>query len=523
MEPVRVLVADPIADDGLHILRNQAHVDVKPKMKLDELKSVVGAYDGLVVRSQTHVPGEAIECGVRLKVIGRAGVGVDNIDVDAATKHGIVVVNAPTGNTISAAEHTMGLMLALARNIPQADRKMKSGEWTRSELVGTELRNKTLGIVGLGNIGSEVAKRAQAFEMRVIAHDPFVSVDYARSLHIDVVSLERLLAEADVVSLHVPMTASTANLVGPKEIRQMKSSGLLLNCARGGLVDEDAVAQAVHEGRLGGAAFDVYKTEPISSGPLFTSGKIITTPHLGASTVEAQTNVAIDIAEQVLTVLQGRFSKYAVNAPYVPPELAPFVSAGSTIGSFASQLKEGQIRRVHISYSGVVGNYDCNAVKAAVVSGLLQRSTEERINMVNVNLIAAQRGLNISEETQASCENYPNLLTVTLETEDSTTTVSATVRDHTTHVVRVNDFWTDIVPTGGYFLFCDHTDRPGLVGSIGTITGEANINISYMHLSRLQPRGHALLILALDEPLDEEQRHKVLDIPDIYTARAVKL
>jgi D-3-phosphoglycerate dehydrogenase len=523
MANMRILVADPIAEEGLAILREQAAVDVKPKMSLDELKGVVGAYDALVVRSQTWVPAEVIKCGTRLKVIGRAGVGVDNIDVDAATMRGIVVVNAPTGNTISAAEHTMGLMLALARNIPQANSRLKSGEWARSGLVGMELRNKTLGVIGLGNIGSEVAKRAQAFEMRVIAHDPFVSVDYARTLRVEMASLEQLLAQADVVTLHVPLTSSTANLIGASQIAKMKRTALLVNCARGGLVDEEAVAKAVDEGRLGGAAFDVYTTEPMTGGPLFGVERIVTTPHLGASTIEAQTNVAIDIAEQVLTVLGGRFSKYAVNAPYVSPELAPFVNAASATGGLASQLKEGQIGRVHIRYSGIVANYDCNPIKAAIISGLLQQSTEERINLVNVNWIAAQRGLNISEETVSTCQNYSNLLTLTLHTEKGPTTVSSTVRDNETHIVQINNYWLDIVPTGGYFLFCDHRDRPGLVGSIGTITGRANINISYMHLSRLQPRGHALLILALDEPLAEEQRQEILAIPDIHTARAVQL
>ncbi|MFW6118428.1 MAG: phosphoglycerate dehydrogenase [Chloroflexota bacterium] len=520
---MKILVADPIAEEGLQSLRSYARVDIKTKLEPEQLKAIIGDYDALIVRSQTKVRTEIIESGKKLKVIARAGVGTDNIDVDAATRKGIVVVNAPTGNTVAAAEHTIALMLALARNVPQANSRLKSGKWQREEMVGSELRNKTLGIIGLGNVGSEVAKRAQAFEMRVVAHDPFVSKDYARNLEVDLVSMDELLKEADFVTLHVPLTAATKNLIGTKELAKLKPTARIVNCARGGLIDEEAIIKAIKNGKIAGAAFDVFDKEPVTDSPLFKEDKIIVTPHLGASTVEAQTGVAKDVAAEVLAVLQGQFSKYAVNAPHIAPELAPFMRVAANIGNLASQLMEGQITSTHIRYSGGVSNYDCNPIKTALISGLLQQASEEKINLVNVGFIAAQRGLKISEEKEATCQNYSNLLTLEVNTNVGTTAISGTVRDSDIHIVQVNDFWMDIVPTGEYFLFCDHLDRPGLVGTIGNIIGKADINISSMHLSRLKPRGKALMILALDEPLGEEQLQEILALPGIYSAKAVKL
>jgi D-3-phosphoglycerate dehydrogenase len=520
---MRILVADSIAEQGIQFLRSNAQVDVITKLGHEQLKEMIGDYDALIVRSQTQVRSEIIELGKKLKVIGRAGVGIDNIDVDAATRQGIVVVNAPTGNTVAAAEHTIALMLAMARNVPQANSQLRSGKWQREQMIGNELRNKILGIVGLGNVGSEVAKRAQAFEMRVVAHDPFVSKDYAGNLKVDLVSLDQLLGEADFISLHVPLTATTRNLIGSKEIERLKATARIINCARGGLVNEAAIVKAVKAGRIAGAAFDVFAKEPITDSPLFTEEKIIVTPHLGASTIEAQASIAQDIADEVLAVLQGRFSKYAVNAPHIAPELVPFVKVAATIGNLASQLMDGQIKSTHITYSGGVANYDCNTIKMALISGLLQRASEETVNLVNAGFIAAQRGLKISEEKEPTCQNYSNLLTLEVNTNVGATTISGTVRDSELHIVQFNDFWMDIVPSGGYFLFCDHLDRPGLVGTIGNITGKADINISSMHLSRLQPRGKALMILALDESLGEEHLQEILALPGIYSAKAVRL
>jgi D-3-phosphoglycerate dehydrogenase len=359
--------------------------------------------------------------------------------------------------------------------------------------------------------------------MRLIAHDPFVSTNYARKLKVDLVPLDQLLEQSDFITLHAPLTASTRNLIGALELAKMKPTARIINTARGGLVDEEALAKAIEGGKIAGAAFDVFSTEPVTDSSRFKSDKIVITPHLGASTIEAQANVARDIAEQVLTVLQGKFSRYAVNAPYISPELAPFMKAASTISSLASQLMEGQISQIHIKHSGEITNYDCGPITTASISGLLQPASEERINLVNVGFIAAQRGLKISEEKETICQNYSNLFTLKIDTEAGTTTIAGTVRDSETHIVQVNDFWMDIVPTSGYFLFCNHLDRPGIVGAIGTITGKADINISSMYVSRLQPRGRAVMILVLDEPLGEEQKQEILAIPGIYTAKVVKL
>jgi len=524
---MKVLVADPISSEGIDILRSYAQVDIKLGLKSEEIISTIGDYEALIVRSQTQVSAEVIEAGKKLQVIGRAGVGVDNIDVEEATRRGIVVVNAPTGNTISAAEHTIALMLSLARHIPQANAMLKSGVWQRSAFMGTEVRNKTLGIIGLGNIGSEVARRARGLEMKLIAYDPFLSVDYAHNLQVELVSLEQLLKESDFITLHLPLTASTKALIGAKELALVKPTVRIINCARGGLIDEEALAKAVKEKRVAGAAIDVFSSEPATKSVLFENDNIIVTPHLGASTTEAQAMAAKDIAKQIIDVFKGQPARYAVNAPFISVEalsvLAPFIKAASTAGKLASQLTEGQMNTIQIKYDGDISSYDTNALKAAALGGLLEGISEERVNLVNANIVAARRGLTVVEQKEAVCENYASLITVEVTTSTGVTTVAATVMRGESHIVRVNNYWIDIVPTGAYFLFSDHRDRPGLIGAVGRITGDADINISYMHLSRLKPRGQALMILALDEALTEEQQQQILSLPDIYSAKLVKL
>ena len=524
---MKVLIADPISDEGIDILRSCAKVDVKTGLKPEEIISTIGDYEALVVRSQTQVSAEVIQAGRKLQVIARAGVGVDNIDIDEATRRGIVVVNAPTGNTISAAEHTITLMLALARHIPQANAVLKSGVWRRSDFMGIEVRNKTLGIIGLGNVGSEVARRARGLEMKLIAYDPFISVDHASKLKVNLVSLKQLLKESDFITLHIPRTESTRGLIGAKELALVKPTAYIINCARGGLIDEEALAKAVKEGKLAGAAIDVFATEPITESVLFEDNNIIVTPHLGASTTEAQAAAARDIAVQIVDIFKGQPARYAVNAPFIPAEvmsvLAPFMKVAATVGRLASQLAEGQMNAIQIKYEGEISNYDTNALKAAVLGGLLEGISEERVNLVNANVIAARRGLAVIEQKEAICKNFASLITIETTTSTGVTTVAGTILNGKTHIVRVNNYWLDIEPTGAYFLFSDHRDCPGLIGAVGKITGDADINISAMHLSRLKPRGQALMILALDEPLPEEQRQQILSIPDVYSVKLVKL
>jgi len=524
---MKVLVSEPVSEEGIEILYHHAQVDVKPKLTPEELISIIGDYEALVVRSQTKVTAEVIQAGKKLQFIGRAGVGVDNIDVDEATRQGIIVVNAPTGNTVSAAEHTIALMFALARHIPQANTSLKSGEWRRGDFMGTEIRNKTLGIIGLGNVGSEVAKRARGLEMKLIAYDPFISADRAHNLQIELVPLKQLLKEADFITLHTPLTPQTKGLIGAKELALVKPTVRIINCARGGLIDENALAKAVKEKRVAGAAIDVFPTEPTTESVLFDNSNIIVTPHLGASTAEAQVTAARDVAEQIIDVFNGHPAKYSVNAPFISIEtlsvLGPFMQVASTVGKLISQLVEGQVSAITIKYNGEVANYDTNVLKAAVLGGLLSGISEERVNIVNANIVAARRGLTMVEQKDTTCENYTSLITVEATTSAGVTTAAGTVIRSEVHIVRVDNYWIDIVPTGGYFLFSDHLDRPGLIGAVGKITGDADINISFMHLSRLKPRGQALMILALDEPLPEEQCQQILSLPDIYTAKVVKL
>ena len=524
---MKVLVTEPISNEGLDILRNHAEVDVRLGLKPEEIMSIIGDYEALVVRSQTQVSAKVVAAGKKLQVVARAGVGTDNIDVEEATQRGIVVINAPTGNTISAAEHAIALMLSLARNIPQANAVLKSGVWRRSDFMGTEVKDKTLGIMGLGNVGSEVAKRARGLQMKLIAYDPFISVEHAKKLQVELISLEQLLKEADFITLHLPLTASTRRIIGAKELAKVKPTVRIINCARGGLIDERALTKAVKEGRIAGAAIDVFPTEPTTESVLFESDNIIVTPHLGASTAEAQATAAKDVAEQIVDVFKGQPARYAVNAPFISAEtlsvLAPFMKLASTIGKLVSQLAEGQMNAIQIKYNGEISNYDTNALKAAVLGGLFEGISEERVNLVNANVVATRRGLTVVEQKGAICENYASLVTLEVTTSTGTTTVAGTVMRGESHIVRVDNYWLDIVPTGGYFLFSDHRDRPGLIGAVGKITGDADINISYMHLSRLKLRGQALMILALDEPLPEEQCQQILSLSDVHTVKLVKL
>ncbi len=525
----KILVADRIAAEGVDILKKEAGVDVKIGLEPQELRKLICNYDALVVRSDTKVTAEIIEAGEKLQVVGRAGVGVDNIDLKAATRHGVVVVNAPAGNTVSAAEHTIALMLALARNIPQAYVSLKSGEWKRKDFVGTEVRGKILGIIGLGRVGSEVARRAKGMEMIPIAYDPMVSVDYAKGLGVKLVSKEELLRESDFITVHTPLSEATRGFIGTDELNLVKPSVLIINTARGGIVDEEALFKAVEDRKVAGAAIDVFSKEPPpAENPLLKSksGRIIVTPHLGASTVDAQKGVATDVAGQVLTVLKGQPARYAINAPLIPPEtlsfMTPFFKAISFLGKLAVQLVEGQLESVAIKYEGGIANYNTEPLKAVVIRELLDPSTEERINFVNASIVAQERGLKVAEQKSATCENYSSLITLEVTTHTETTIVAGTLIREEPHFVRVNNYWLDIVPTEGYWLFSNHPDRPGLIGQVGAITGAANVDISSMQVARLAPHGRALMVLGLDEPLSEEDQHKILAIPDVHSVRMVK-
>ena len=523
----RILIADPVAPEGIEMLRTAGDVDVNTGLAADTLVGIIGNYDALVVRSETKVTRPVIEAATRMQVIGRAGVGVDNIDLDAATERGVIVVNAPQGNTIAAAEHTLALLMALARHVPQADASMRSGKWDRKNYLGTEIRGKTLGIVGLGKIGSEVARRAVAMEMRVLAHDPFVPAERVRALGVESVDFEQLIMLSDFITVHPPLTASTQGMIGEAEMARMKDGIRLINVARGGIIDEAALVAAVASGKVAGAAIDVFTAEPPRDNPLIGDPRIIVTPHLGASTAEAQERVAVDVAEQIVEVLAGKPARYAVNAPMLAPEtlkvIQPYMAAAELLGSVATQLVTGKLESIEIEYYGEIAEHDITPLRASVIRGLLRPISEENVNMVNANLVALSRGWNIEERKRTSHDTFLNLIHVKVGTTESEVTVGGTVEHGHPNIVIINGLDMDLVPEPGTFLLaCDNEDRPGMIGRVGTLLGGWDINIQSMQVGRRGRRGRALMAIAVDESPTPEQLGAIEAIDGIYNVRLVR-
>jgi D-3-phosphoglycerate dehydrogenase len=525
----RILVADPIAAEGLHALQDYGEVVVGPGLPRDRFLAEVAEADALIVRSQTRVTAEVIGASRRLRVIGRAGIGVDNVDVEAASRRGIVVVNAPTAVVVAAAEHTIALILALCRRIPQAHQSVAAGRWERGKFVGTELRGKTVGVVGLGNIGAEVAHRLQAFDVQILGSDPFVSSDYAARLGVELLPLPALLARADLITIHVPLTAATRDLIGAPELAQLKPGARLVNCARGGVVNEAALVDALERGHLAGAALDVFAEEPPTNRALLASDRVVLTPHLGASTEEAQVAASVEVARQVIAVLEGQPVRYAVNAPAILPEnlvaLAPYVTLGERLGYLLAQLAGPPTTGVEITYGGEIAELDTTVVKSAIVKGLLQAAVPEHVNLVNALLLARNRGLQIVE---ARCslpqENLANLITVKVSGPGPfVRELGGTVGNGDPHLVRVDGYHLDVVLAAGYLLFIRHVDQPGVVGKIGTLLGDGDVNISAMQVGRRMPRGDAMMILAVDEPISLPLLDRLAAIPSIHAARLVQL
>ncbi|MFN8630214.1 MAG: phosphoglycerate dehydrogenase [Chloroflexota bacterium] len=456
----------------------------------------------LVVRSQVKVDAEMIAAGTRLVVVGRAGVGVDNVDLDAATRAGITVVNAPTGNTIAAAELTIALLFALARKVAAADASMRRGEWKRSQFTGIEVRGKTLGIVGLGKIGQAIAVRARAMQMHVIASDPFVTPEQAATLGVELVGFDDVIARADAITVHVPKTKSTTGLINTAVIERMKPGVILLNVARGGVIDEADLAAALKAGRVAGAGIDVYTAEPPTGNPLLEAPNTVLTPHLGASTEEAQVAVAEEVAEQILDVLDGRPAKYAVNAPLLTPEtaqaIAPYLPLAQTLGEFAAQMVPAAPRTLTIEIAGEPAAYDASSLVAAVLRGLLEATTEERVNLVNAGTLAKARGITVVERKTPDAGAFSSLLTVTAEADGGSITVAGTVAGGEPRLVRLGQHAMDLAPTA-HMLITNHRDRPGTVGRVGVLLGQADVNICAMTLARSAPRADAFMVLALDD------------------------
>jgi D-3-phosphoglycerate dehydrogenase len=491
--------------------------------------SVVDKYEALIVRSSTRVTAETIARASKLRVIGRAGIGVDNVDVEAASRRGIIVVNAPTSVVVAAAEQTIALILALCRRIPQAHRSVSEGRWERSKFVGSELRGKTVGIVGLGNIGGEVARRILAFEARVVGSDPFVNAEYASRLGIQLVSLDELLEVSELVTLHVPLTRSTRNLIGAEQLARMKPGARLVNCARGGVVDEAALVRALREDRLAGAALDVFAQEPPSDPDLLSSDRVVLTPHLGASTEEAQVAASVEVAQQVIAVLGGRPARYAVNVPAISPEnlhaVGPYLDVGEKLGYLLAQLASSPVAGVDITYHGQIADVDTTPVRSAIVLGLLRVASPENVNLMNAMLLARNRGISISETRCSETEeSYANLVVVRLHAADGfVSEVAGTAIGFEPRLVRVDGFRVDVALNDGYLLFVQHTDQPGVVGRLGTLLGNGDVNISSMQVGRLSPRGEAMMILAVDEPIPAALFERVLALSPIRDGRLVRL
>jgi D-3-phosphoglycerate dehydrogenase / 2-oxoglutarate reductase len=522
-----VLVADPIAEDGLALLRPHAQVEFAAGDRV-RVEQCLPSADALLVRSETRVTADLLDRAKRLRVIGRAGAGVDTIDVDAATERGIVVVNAPGGNAIAAAEHALALMFALARRVAAADASMKSGKWQRGAYVGTELTGKTLGLVGLGRVGMEVARRAHGLDMRVLVYDPYVPDEHVRHLGLEPVELESLLDSADIVSLHVPLTEATRGMLDGARLTRMRKGAFLVNCARGGLVDEPSLIAALDSGHIAGAGIDVYEREPVAADdPLPRHPKVVATPHLGASTVEAQTQVATQVANEVLAVLEGRPAQFAVNAPSLRSEdaefLQPYLSLVTMLGKLATQLSDGRLRSAEVAYRGEVADRNVSALTAAAVQGLLEPISDVPVNLVNARLFAQQRGLEIVETRNSTPAHYTSLVRVTVHTHAGATSVAGVISDGRPNVVQIDEYELHLAPTPGYLLVTQHVDRPGIIGRVGTLLGEADINISSLQVGRRTPRGQALMLLSVDEPIPPAVVERIREAANIDVIKLVKL
>jgi D-3-phosphoglycerate dehydrogenase len=524
---MRVLVADPIASDGVDRLQNAGTVDVRTGMSKEELIACIGDYDALVVRSETKVTADVIAVARKLRVIGRAGVGVDNIDVEAATQNGIIVLNAPTGNTIAAAEHAVAMMLALARNIPVADASMHAGKWDRKKFTGSELRGKTLGILGLGKIGYELSRIASlGLEMRVVAVDPLANAERADQAGAELVDLPRLLAESDVISVHVPLTDHTRSIIGREQLAAARKGVRIINVARGGIVDEAALAEALASGHVGGAAIDVFTTEPIAAdNPLLSAPNIVLTPHLGASTEEAQINVASDVADQIVDVLAGRAARYAVNAPAVSVEdlakLQPYLKLAAAMGSLAAQLSTVGVTRVVCSYAGELADAEYSVLTAEVLRGLFAHFTEDRVNAVNAKAVARALGIDVDERVTTRKVDHANALLIEV-VGDQRLTLVGTQYEGEPRVTRVNDFRVDLQPEG-IFLIGTHDDRPGVIAAISELLAKNDVNIAGIQLGRDQPRGRAVMMMQIDEPISDALLAQIRSAAGAESLRVVTL
>src|SRR5947199_3233138 len=524
----KVLISDALSPASVQIFKVRGvAVEFQPKLGADKekLAELVGDFDGLAVRSATKVTGKILEKAKKLRVVGRAGIGVDNVDIVAATAKGIIVMNTPFGNSITTAEHAITLMLALARQIPRADASTQAGKWEKNSFMGVEITNKTLGVIGAGNIGSLVIDRALGLRMRVIAYDPFLSPERAADIGVHKVELDELFKRADFITLHTPLTEKTRNIIDVNALAKMKKGVRIINCARGGLVDETALRAALDSGQVAGAAFDVFTEEPATSNPLFGHPNVVCTPHLGASTAEAQENVALQIAEQMSDYLLNGAISNAVNFPSISaeeaPRLRPFIDLAEKLGSFAGQLTETGISKVQIAYEGGVAGMNTKALTSAAIAGLLRPMLQE-VNVVSAPIIAKERGIVIEEMTREAAGDYGNLISVTVVTERQTRSVSGTgFADGRPRIVNIKGIRMD----AGFarsMIYITNLDKPGFIGRFSSTLGEAGINIATFHVGRDAPGGNAVALIEIDGDLPPQVLAAVRALPQVQQARPLK-
>jgi D-3-phosphoglycerate dehydrogenase len=526
---MKILVSDKLSERGLAVLKKERGIDVTVKTGLSprELINEIVRYDALLVRSSTKVTADIIKAAKNLKVIGRAGVGLDNVDIQAATEKGIIVMNSPGGNTISTAEHTIGLLFAMARFIPQAYQSMQMGKWEKKKFTGVEINGKTLGVIGVGRIGLEVARRARGFGMKILAYDPFISVEKAHAFGIDLVKLKDIFSRADFITIHTPLTNTTRHIINAETIARMKDGVRIINCARGGIVDEKALYEGIKSKKIAGAALDVFEKEPVKDNPLCALENVIVTPHLGASTVEGQENVAREIAHQIIDALKGKILRNAVNVPSVDPEvyeiLRPYINFAEKLGLLEAQLSTGRIKAIKLKYSGEVIKHDLTPVTIALLKGVLEPVLKETVNYVNAPLIAQERDIKISETKLSEASEFANLIEATVETDKGTSRAAGAIFSrHDARLVHIDDFHIDVLARG-IILICSHSDKPGIVGKIGTILGKYRINIAAMSLGRAKRGGRELTVLNVDSPIEPQVLKSLKKIKEMKEIKVVKL
>lgn len=526
---MKILISDSLSEEGIQVLKDAGfEVIYKPGLTIEELKKEIADVDGLIIRSGTKVTREVIESARKLKVIGRAGTGLDNVDIQSANEKGIVVMNVPGGNTLSAAEHTLALLFSLARKIPQANSSVKEGRWERKKFMGVELNGKTLGIIGLGRIGSIVAERALCMKMKVLAYDPFVSPEFAVKRGIELVSLDELLSRSDFITIHTPLTKETYHLLNRETLAKVKKGAYIINCARGGIIDEQALYDALISGQVAGAALDVFEKEPPDpENPLLRLDNVIVTPHLGASTVEAQKVVAIEIAKQVVDYLLHGIVRNAVNVPSISAEtlkiIQPVLNLAEKIGMLSAQIAEGAIQEIEITYKGELAKIDTQPVTLSLLKGLLAPFLKEDVNYVNALLRARERNIRVLESKTEETEDFTSLISVKVKHTQGEALVEGTLfGKKEPRIVKINGFRLDALPEG-YMLYIFNEDKPGVIGKIGTILGKHNLNISRMYVGQDPMKKRNIILLSLDQPPTPEALQELRDLDSVYLVKPLAL